>query len=418
MLMPPGAISVTLGVGSAPYQKTLVASLLQAGMLRRSFKPGPYLEVQDPAPDGSLAVIKRFPLNRRITRVLWGVWRRTPPRVRPWNPARAVALLADYLWSGWIPPCTIFHGWMGFSLTSMQVARRQGTVTLIENAGRHARSWERAAQEEYDRFDVKAVDRQPVFSPPVMRRIEREYELCDRIVVPSNLSYRSFAEFGLADKAVVVLLGTDTQLFAPAPQTSDRPLFRVCFVGRVELTKGVGYLLQAWKRLALPNAELVLVGEVRKEVRPLLDACSGSTVRTAGPLSAEQVAAQYRECDLLVMPSVNEGLSQVLLEAMSSGLPVVASDMTGAEECVTDGKEGFIVPARDVDRLAQAILWCHQHREEARAMGRAGRERIEREFTLEHYNQRQMALYRSLAGMPVVPPLARHSQAPWAKTKS
>jgi glycosyltransferase involved in cell wall biosynthesis len=82
---------------------------------------------------------------------------------------------------------------------------------------------------------------------------------------------------------------------------------------------------------------------------------------------------------------------------MASGLPVVASDLSGASDCVTEGKEGLIVPARDVDRLADAILWCYQHREETRAMGLAARTKIENQFTLEHYNRRVIALYRSLA---------------------
>jgi glycosyltransferase involved in cell wall biosynthesis len=87
----------------------------------------------------------------------------------------------------------------------------------------------------------------------------------------------------------------------------------------------------------------------------------------------------------------------VLLEAMASGLPVVASDLSGAADCVTQGVEGFVTPARDVDRIAEAILWCYQHREETRAMGRAARARIENQFTLSHYNQRMIAIYRSVA---------------------
>jgi len=62
-----------------------------------------------------------------------------------------------------------------------------------------------------------------------------------------------------------------------------------------------------------------------------------------------------------------------------------------------NGKEGIIVPARDVDRLAEAILWCYQHRDESRAMGVAARKRVENQFTLEHYNQRVIALYRKVA---------------------
>jgi glycosyltransferase involved in cell wall biosynthesis len=210
------------------------------------------------------------------------------------------------------------------------------------------------------------------------------------------LSLRSFTECGLGHKAVVVKSAVDTELFAPQP-LDNRTLFRVCFVGRVELAKGAGYLLQAWRRLALPNSELVLVGDVKPEMRSLLRTYADSTVRTLGVLAAPAVMQRYRESDLFVFPSVNEGLAQVLLEAMSSGLPVVASDHSGADDLVTEGKDGFIVPVRDVERLAEAILWCYQHRDETRAMGRAARAKIESQFTLEHYNQRMIELYKSLA---------------------
>jgi len=201
----------------------------------------------------------------------------------------------------------------------------------------------------------------------------------------------------LAEKAVVVATGVDTKFFSPRPRTEQQPRFRACFVGRVEVAKGVGYLLQAWKRLALPNAELVLIGEVKPEMNSLLRKYADSTVRTTGILPPQELAERYRESDLFVFPSVNEGLAQVSLEAMASGLAIVASDHSGADDCVTEGKEGFIIPIRDVDRLAEAIQWCYQHPDETRAMGRAARARIESHFTLEHYNQRQIALYRSLA---------------------
>jgi glycosyltransferase involved in cell wall biosynthesis len=120
-------------------------------------------------------------------------------------------------------------------------------------------------------------------------------------------------------------------------------------------------------------------------------------VRLMGPLPPGEVARCYRESSLFVLPSPIEGLAQVLLEAMASGIAVVATDRTGVNDCMADGKEGRIVPAGDVDALAEAILWCHQHPEETRAMGGAARVRIERQFKLENYNQRVIALYRSLA---------------------
>jgi glycosyltransferase involved in cell wall biosynthesis len=392
-------ISVTLAVGSAPWQKTLVASLLRAGMLRRVLSSGPYLAIQDPNGEGSLEEIKRFPFFRVVSGLLWGTWRRLPKKWRPRSPVMVTLLLAEQFWSRWIPPCTVFHGWMGGSLANLHEAKRQGAATVVENPGRHPGHFHKASLEECDRFNIKRRERSPLLPTAMIRRMEREYEICDRIAVPSTLAHDSFAEFGHADKAIVVFPGVDEQFFSPRPQT-ERRLFRVCFAGRVELAKGAGYLLQAWKRLSLPNAELVLAGEVRPEMKTLLQTYADSTVRTTGFLSSRELVERYRESDLFVLPSVNEGLAQVLLEAMASGLPVVASDMSGAKDCVTEGKEGFVVPVRDVDRTAEAILWCYQHRDETRAMGRTARAKIESQFTLDHYNQRMIALYRALAGAP------------------
>jgi glycosyltransferase involved in cell wall biosynthesis len=384
-------------VGSGPYQKTLAMSLLQAGMLKRVMSSGLYLQMQDPTPDGTLRVVERFSLLGHANRVFWGIRRRLPRRLRPQPPVMLLTRLTDRLWSERMPPCTIYHGWMGLSLACLQKAKAQGTITLLENPARHPRDWHQAGVEECNRFGIAPRKSSATLPAALIRRMEREFELCDRIVVPSTLSHRSFTESGLGHKTVVVNPAVDTELFTPPPVARERPLFRACFVGRVELAKGAGYLLQAWKRLALPNAELVLIGDVKPEMYSLLRTYAGSTVRTLGILDPKILPERYRESDLFVFPSVNEGLAQVLLEAMSSGLPVVASDYSGADDLVTEGKDGFIVPVRDVDRLAEAILWCYQHREETRAMGRAARAKMESQFTLEHYNQRQIALYRSLA---------------------
>jgi glycosyltransferase involved in cell wall biosynthesis len=394
-------VTVTLAVGTAPWQKTLAASLLAAGMLRRVLTSGPYLEIQEPNGSGSLHEIKRFPLNRIVNGVLWGAWRRLPKGWRPRSPVMVTVVMKDQLWSHWIPPCSVFHGWMGQSLASLPAAKRQGARTLVENAGRHPGHFHKAPLEECKRFKIKPSLYSPLLPKALIHRMEREYEICDRIVVPSNLAHGSFAEFGLADKTVVVFPGVNEELFSPWPQQAEpRPerLFRICFAGRVELSKGAGYLLQAWKRLGLAHAELVMAGEVRPEMKELLETHGDSSVRTPGFLTMQKLVELYRESDLFVFPSVNEGLAQVLLEAMATGLPVVASELSGACDCVTEGKEGFIVPARDVDRIAEAILWCYQHRDETRAMGRAARARIESQFTLDHYNQRMIALYRELAG--------------------
>jgi glycosyltransferase involved in cell wall biosynthesis len=393
--VPSEQVSVTLGELYAPYNKGLPQALMREGMLRRVLST---FEIQDPLPDESLRVVKRFPGHRFVDRVSHAVWRRLPLLRRFSVPDRARVELTDRLWSRWIPACNIFHVWPALCVVSLQAARQRGAITLLENAGRHVRHWHESHVEESRRFGINARERNKGVAPWVIRRVERGYELCDRLTVPSTLAHRSLIEFGLGDKAIVVSPGVDASFFSPPLTKPERTLFRVCFVGRVELAKGVGYLLQAWKRLALQDAELVLLGQVKPEMNEMLRTHADSSVRVLGRVAPQELAQQYRESDLLVHPSVNEALAQVLLEAMASGLPIVATDYSGADDVITEGKEGFIVPVRDVDRLAEAISWCYSHRDDLRVMGHAARQRIESNFTLEHYHQRMIRLYRELAG--------------------
>jgi starch synthase len=400
MAIPPNAVSVTLALGSsAPYQRILASRLLSAGMLRRVLVPGLFLEVQDPSPDGSLQVIKTFPANKLLNRVMWGTWARWPAKIRPKPPMMVTGWLSDWLLSHWIEPCSIFHACTGFCLAGLHAAKRQGAVTLVDIGTRHPRAWRQSAIEECRRFGVRDQEGAAMLPEILLRRMDREFETCDHILVPSNVSRQSFAERGLDGKTIVVPSGVDSEFFSvPSVPRSEKPLFRVCYVGRVQMAKGVAYLLQAWKRLALPHAELVLVGEVKPAAQSVLNSWADSSVRFTGILPPEEVAKIYRESDLFAFPSVSEGLAEVVLEAMATGLPVVATDLSGANDCLKHGKEGLIIPARDVDAMADAILWCYQHRDESRAMGKAARARIESEFTLDHYTERQIALYRSLAG--------------------
>jgi glycosyltransferase involved in cell wall biosynthesis len=392
-------ISVSVAVSTAPYQKALASSLLSAGMLRQLIEFAPFMEISEPNGDGELERKKNFPIYSFSKRVLWGVWRRLPSQVRPSPPITVSASLADRLLSKWIAPCRIFHGCTAHCLASLRAAKQMGALTLVENAACHPRHWERVEKKEHRRFSVSSDNGIGSYTERLMRRMEIEYETCDRIVVPSVVAQQNFVEFGLGEKTVVVQTGVDANFFVPGP-TEPPPAFRVCYVGRVELAKGIGYLLEAWKRVGLRGAELVLVGEVKPQMKELLDSYSGCGVRLPGFLPAHEVARCYRESHLFVQPSPNEGLAQALLEAMASGLPVVATDKTGALDCMMNGKEGLIVPAQDANALAGAILWCYQNRDEIQEMGKAARVRIESEFTLEHYNQRVIKLYRNLVSTP------------------
>lgn len=377
--------SVTLVAGTAGHQKTLPEALARAGMARAVVRLGPDLEILEPGSDGELKTAHKLGVYRHGNRLLWALRRRVPKAWRQFVPMLGWSRLADRWIAARLPGADVFHGLMSMSLASAERAKLLGAAVLIDNPTLHPAVFQRELM-------IDGGDSERAMPPSAIRRCERQYEMCDRIIVYSGAAARSFQEFRYAGKTVVIRPGVDHVLFSPASSRTPGDVFRVCYVGRIEAPKGVQRLIEAWKRLAPADAELVLAGRVLPEMEYLLAEGPRMRIRLPGILRPEEVVRCYRESDLFVFPSVNEGLPLVVLEAMSCGLPVVACRGTGAEDCGT----ALLVPGRDAGALADAISWCYSHRIELQALGRAARERVEVEFTLRHYEDRLLELYRSV----------------------
>jgi glycosyltransferase involved in cell wall biosynthesis len=389
-------LSVTLSLGSQPFQMAVAERLQRDGALRRVLAFSAGVEIFDPDGAAGLRLVRRYRRYRIVNRLMWAAWRRLPGSSRVWNmPMVASTAYADWLASRWVPPSTIFHGWMGNCLDCIKRAHQHGSIAMIEQVSMHPSDWKQTVLEECETFGVRPRDCRAILPAPLMRRMEHEFELADAILVPSQFARSSFARAGYAERTIVINAGVDHHFFAPSPEPVPRDIFRVCFAGRVELPKGLPYLLQAWNKLGLAQAELVLIGEVAPEVHRFIKQWALPNVRLLGHLSPIELARWYRASHLFVFPSVNEGLARVLFEAMSSGLPVVATERSGAEDCITQGIEGNVVPARNLEALAEAILWHYKNPDGSAAMGAAARSRVERQFTLQHYVERVIGVYRA-----------------------
>jgi len=159
--------------------------------------------------------------------------------------------------------------------------------------------------------------------------------------------------------------GVDAALFFPQDRAEARRALDVpadarlvLFVGRLEPQKGIGELLSAFEglRARVPRAMLALVGDgvSRDEVRARTAAWGPSALQL-GPLPHEQVAAWMAACDVLTLPSWAEGTPNVVLEALASGRPVVASRVGGIPDVLRDDRAGLLVPPRDARALRDAI---------------------------------------------------------------
>ena len=130
-------------------------------------------------------------------------------------------------------------------------------------------------------------------------------------------------------------------------------LFYICFAGSLVKRKGPHFLIKAFRRLPYPNIRLLLIG--KGDMAEELKRESADDVRISF-LGYRTNAVEYiKSADLFVLPSVYEGLPNVVIEAMAAGTPVVATNIYGTPELIEDKKSGILVPAGDVDALEKAI---------------------------------------------------------------
>jgi len=194
--------------------------------------------------------------------------------------------------------------------------------------------------------------------------------------------------------------GVDLKKFSLSQREKKSDKFIVIFVGKLSLNKGIPYLLDAWNNMDLPRdkAELWIVGSQSSDVEGVLKRTPiADNVVFHGPVSQEHLISLYGAADLFVLPSIDEGLAMVQVEAMASGLPIVGTVRTGAAELINEGEHGFIIPTCDADALSERILWCYANRDACSAMGQAAATRAQ-QFSWDRYGDRIADVYKKIIG--------------------
>jgi starch synthase len=226
------------------------------------------------------------------------------------------------------------------------------------------------------------------FPDSVIARHERELALCDHLMVLSAHARESLISRGVDEaKMTMTPLGVDLELFRPAPRADDG-VFRVVFVGQITQRKGISYLVEGFRKAALPNSELVFVGEVIGTPDPWI---SVPRVRHIPAMSRVDLPRIYAASDVYVLPSLAEGFPLTALEAMASGLPSILSEHTFAHDVVTDGRDGFVVPIRDAGAIAERLQALAADRTSRVDIGARARQRAE-DFPWSRYGERVLEL--------------------------
>lgn len=233
-----------------------------------------------------------------------------------------------------------------------------------------------------------------------VRQLEDELDRADAVVVLSSFQRRTFVESGIDPRRIhVVNLGVDLDLFRPTPRREDG-IFRVIFSGQLTQRKGLSYLLDAFEQAELPSSELLLVGG---PVGDALEHIRRTNVRHVPHVPRRQLPDLYATADAYVLPSLLEGFAQTPLEAMACGLPPIVSENTFDDDVIEDGVNGFVVPIRDVDAIAERLRALYDDPSLRVRMGAAARKRAE-DFSWHRSGERMLdVIDRVVAGSSPIP---------------
>jgi len=237
--------------------------------------------------------------------------------------------------------------------------------------------------------------------------IKRALKNVDAFVALSEDIVRELSGEGIEKQKILVIPnGVDTEFFSPPDEEEKlkaRSLYRVGkgefvvgFSGRLSPQKDLKTLIESMQNTPY-NTRLLIAGKGPEKLnmeKAIRERALDKKVTLLGPV--KDIKSFYSSLDIFVLPSLFEGLSNSLLEAMSMGLPVVATDTSGSNELVRDGMTGLLIPKSRPDILSKAINRLYHDRALREQLGKEARKTIKIGYSIESIALKYLELYENL----------------------
>ncbi len=277
----------------------------------------------------------------------------------------------EWLWNEWFDKLTalrirnrndyqVFIGWSGMSLRSLRQAKNDGKSTILERGSSHILYQNQILKEEYRKFKIDFE-----IHPKVIEKELKEYEEADFISIPSLFVKNTFIEYGINEnKLIHNPYGTSSHFQSGINSIhKENDKFRILYLGTSTIQKGVVYLFEAIKKLSIPedNYEFWIIGQVSEEIKPILERYQSANWKVFGHINHYELPHLLTHFDIGVQPSLQDGLSMVIIQMLACGLPVIATTNTGALDIIYDGTNGYIVPIRSSDEIQNKIEYLYNH---------------------------------------------------------
>lgn len=251
---------------------------------------------------------------------------------------------------------SIFFAYDTGALEAMEWCREHGLKCILNQMDPNRVEVQMVREEEkrWPDWSMQLLD----VPEEYFRRREQEWAVADRVVVNSDFCRQALIQQGVPpEKLAIVPLcfeaANDEHKMETARSnaSSSKNKLRVLYLGQVILRKGIQYLMQAAKLLENEPIQFDIVGPIG--ISGAAIACAPRNMTFHDRVTRDQTAQWYRQSDIFVLPTISDGFAITQLEAMSYGLPVIATPCCGA--VVSDGRDGFVVPPRDINAVALAF---------------------------------------------------------------
>ena len=293
-------------------------------------------------------------------------------------------------------PIDMIWSMSSFSSLHIKHFQSEGVKCVVDHGSLHEKTELDILTSEFNNYGFRPFGN--TLNPWIINLQQSEFMDANLVVCCSQLAKISLINNGVpSDKILVNQLGVDLDGFSPSLFRNDSDIFRFIYVGNMNPRKGVHYLLQAWKLFDDHKAELLLVGS------PTIDPVfhnymsdfmkDDSRIRFIGSVSESDLVRYYNESDVFILPSLADGWGMVVLQAMSCGLPVIVSSMTGAKEAVDHGYSGTIIKPGCAESILEALMFYRSlPKVTIREMGMNARERVSAGYKWEDYGLRAMSI--------------------------
>ena len=289
----------------------------------------------------------------------------------------------------------ILVGWSSFSYHSFLKAKDKKCITILERGSTHIEYQNEILKKEYEYLKLKPK----LISKKIIEKEKKEYDLADYIMVPTQYAKKTFIDKGFSDNKIVTNhYGVNLEEFSyDRSEKEKNSKFRVIYTGTISVRKGVLYLLDAFYELGLKNSELLLIGEIERDLNHLLKKYKNcKNIIFKDSMSQGNLKKYYNTSDVFVLNSIEDGFGMVILQAMACGLPVITTTNTGGSEVIEDEIDGYIIPIRNKEYLKKKILFFYNNPQRCVQMGMIARDKVTNKFSWASYGKRQIDLYSSL----------------------